>query len=124
MQAPDAALDTLRLRLRIPESSDAEPLMEIHQDPEVIKSILLTAPPGGITVAWRNIAMMVGHWHLRGYGQWTVIEKTSGEVEDEPDARSRTTRRKQQSAAARSSRQVPTGLSTPIPRDGRRHSGT
>jgi RimJ/RimL family protein N-acetyltransferase len=80
MQAPDAALDTLRLRLRIPESSDADPMMEIHQDPEVIKSILLTAPPGGITVAWRNIAMMVGHWHLRGYGQWTVIEKTSGEV--------------------------------------------
>jgi RimJ/RimL family protein N-acetyltransferase len=55
-------------------------MMEIHQDPEVVKSILLTAPLGGITVAWRNIAMMVGHWHLRGYGQWTVLEKASGEV--------------------------------------------
>jgi RimJ/RimL family protein N-acetyltransferase len=54
--------------------------MEIHQDPEVIKNVLLTAPPGGITVAWRNIAMMIGHWHLRGYGQWTVVEKTSGQV--------------------------------------------
>jgi RimJ/RimL family protein N-acetyltransferase len=74
------AVDTLRLRLRLPEASDALALMEIHQDPEVIKSIMLTAPPGGITVAWRNIAMMIGHWHLRGYGQWTVVEKASSQV--------------------------------------------
>ena len=80
MQPVNAVLDTARLRLRMPESADAEPMMEIHQDPEVVKTILLTAPLGGITVAWRNVAMMVGHWHLRGYGQWTVIEKTSAEV--------------------------------------------
>ena len=49
-------------------------MMEIHQDPEAVKSIMLTAPPSGITVAWRNVAMMVGHWHLRGYAQWTVLE--------------------------------------------------
>ena len=55
-------------------------MMEIHQDPEVIKNVLLTAPLGGISVAWRNIAMMLGHWHLRGYGQWTVIERDSGQV--------------------------------------------
>ena len=24
------------------------------------------------------LALLVGHWHLRGYGQWTVIEKTTG----------------------------------------------
>ena len=27
--------------------------------------------------AWRMIAMMIGHWHIRGYGQWTVIEKAT-----------------------------------------------
>ena len=80
MQPTNPVLDTARLRLRIPESSDAQPMMEIHQDPEAVKNILLTAPLGGITVAWRNVAMLVGHWHLRGYGQWTVLEKTSGEV--------------------------------------------
>ena len=80
MPPANPVLDTPRLRLRMPESADAEPMMEIHQDPEVVKTILLTAPLGGITVAWRNVAMMVGHWHLRGYGQWTVIEKTSAEV--------------------------------------------
>src|SRR5678816_2161421 len=73
-------LDTVRLRLRLPEASDAGPMMEIHQDPEVIRSVVLTAPPGGISVAWRNIALMLGHWHLRGYGQWTVVEKVSGQV--------------------------------------------
>jgi RimJ/RimL family protein N-acetyltransferase len=66
--------------LRLPESADAQPLMEIHQDPEVIKFVTLTAPPGGITVAWRNVAMMIGHWQLRGYGQWTVVEKLTGEI--------------------------------------------
>lgn len=48
MQAANLVLDTPRLRLRIPQSADAEPMMEIHQDPEVINSILLTAPLGGM----------------------------------------------------------------------------
>jgi RimJ/RimL family protein N-acetyltransferase len=73
-------VETPRLRLRPLQASDAEPFMEIHQDPEVIKYVLLGAPPGGITVAWRNIAMMIGHWHLRGYGPWAVAEKATGQV--------------------------------------------
>jgi RimJ/RimL family protein N-acetyltransferase len=73
-------VETSRLRLRPLQASDAEPFMEIHQDPEVIKYVLLGAAPGGITVAWRNIAMMIGHWHLRGYGPWAVSEKSSGQV--------------------------------------------
>ena len=54
-------IDTSRLHLRLPGASDAEPMMEIHEDPEAIKSVLLTAPSGGLTVAWRNVAMMVSH---------------------------------------------------------------
>ena len=76
-------IDTSRLRLRLPETSDAEPMIEIHLDPEAIKNVLLTggpSPPGELRVAWQNIAMMIGHWHLRGYGQWVVVEKASGEV--------------------------------------------
>lgn len=73
-------VETSRLRLRPLQASDAEPFMEIHQDPEVIKYVLLGAAPGGITVAWRNIAMMIGHWHLRGYGPWAVSEKSTGQV--------------------------------------------
>lgn len=28
--------------------------------------------------AWRNMAMVLGHWHLRGYGLWAVEERASG----------------------------------------------
>lgn len=28
--------------------------------------------------AWRSLAMMMGHWALRGYGMWAVVEKSSG----------------------------------------------
>lgn len=29
--------------------------------------------------AWRKIAMLAGHWHLRGHGYWAVEEKTTGD---------------------------------------------
>jgi RimJ/RimL family protein N-acetyltransferase len=29
-------------------------------------------------MAWRNLAMMVGHWSLRGYGLWAAEERSSG----------------------------------------------
>jgi RimJ/RimL family protein N-acetyltransferase len=28
--------------------------------------------------AWRHLAMLVGHWHLRGFGMWAVEERWSG----------------------------------------------
>ena len=77
---PDCRIETPRLVLRLPEASDAQSFLDIHQDPEVLKYVTVTGTPGGITVAWRNVAMIVGHWHLRGYGQWAVVEKASGQV--------------------------------------------
>ena len=73
-------IETARLVLRPPESDDAKPLMDIHQDPDVIKYVLIGNPAAGITAAWRSVAIMVGHWHLRGYGQWTVVEKRDGQI--------------------------------------------
>lgn len=29
--------------------------------------------------AWRNMATLVGHWMLRGYGMWAVARKSDGE---------------------------------------------
>jgi RimJ/RimL family protein N-acetyltransferase len=66
--------------LRLPEASDAAAFLEIHQHPEAIKYVVLAAPAGGISAAWRNVAMLLGHWQLRGYGQWAVVEKQTGEV--------------------------------------------
>jgi hypothetical protein len=41
-----ATLDDLLARIR--DEAAAEPMMEIHQEPEVITSIIVTARPGGI----------------------------------------------------------------------------
>ena len=30
--------------------------------------------------AWRVLAADVGHWQLRGYGRWSVIEKTTNHM--------------------------------------------
>ena len=45
-----------------------------------MKYVLFGTAPAGITGAWRSVAMMVGHWQLRGYGQWTVVERATGQV--------------------------------------------
>ncbi len=29
--------------------------------------------------AWRQMAMLAGHWHLRGYGMWAVEERATGD---------------------------------------------
>jgi RimJ/RimL family protein N-acetyltransferase len=73
-------VETERLLLRLPQAEDAEPLMEIHHDPLAVKYVTFGPTSGGISAAWRNIAMMLGHWQLRGYGQWTVVEKATGDV--------------------------------------------
>ncbi len=30
--------------------------------------------------AWRVLATDIGHWALRGYGRWSVIERSTGKV--------------------------------------------
>src|SRR5205823_14550586 len=34
----------------------------------------------GRTAGWRTLALLIGHWHLLGYGQWAVVEKATGHV--------------------------------------------
>lgn len=74
------SIETPRLLLRLPQAADAPALLEIHEHPEVTKYVVTGGTPGGITGAWRSIAMMLGHWQLRGYGQWTVVDKATGEI--------------------------------------------
>jgi RimJ/RimL family protein N-acetyltransferase len=82
MARPMVTIETARLSLRLPQPVDAQPLLDIHQDPEVIelKQVTLTEPPGGIDLALRNVERMLRHWRTRGYGQWAVVEKATGEV--------------------------------------------
>jgi RimJ/RimL family protein N-acetyltransferase len=70
-------LETDRLTLRMLRDSDLDAYAEMCADPEVMRFIgdgLPLARP----MAWRNLAMMVGHWSLRGYGLWAVEERSSG----------------------------------------------
>ena len=69
-------LETERLLLRMwREDDDFEAYAKICADPEVMRFL------GGKVLnrmdAWRNMATMIGHWHLRGYGHWAVVEKAS-----------------------------------------------
>jgi RimJ/RimL family protein N-acetyltransferase len=72
-------LDTPRLTMRPPIERDVEPLHAIHADPDVVPYVHFGSKQG-ITGAWISIATILGHWQLRGYGQWTVVEKATGEV--------------------------------------------
>ena len=76
------SVDTARLLLRVPELADAEALMGIIWDPEVVeqKQVTLREPPGGLDLALKNSNDMLRQWQLRGYGQWSVVEKVTGHV--------------------------------------------
>jgi len=77
MTTSHASLETERLRLRPPTIADLDPYVEIHEDPEVKRHTIVLGQAGGRAAAWRMLALLLGHWHLRGYGQWTVVEKTT-----------------------------------------------
>jgi RimJ/RimL family protein N-acetyltransferase len=71
-------VETERLLLRQFRDQDFEAYFGMVSDPEVRQFI------GGGTVstredAWRHMAMLAGMWTLRGYGQWAIEEKASGE---------------------------------------------
>ncbi|WP_339745976.1 GNAT family N-acetyltransferase [uncultured Maricaulis sp.] len=69
-------LETERLLLRAPQMEDFEPLCELMADEVTTRFI------GGVQeppLAWRGLCGIVGHWQLRGYGFFSVIEKASGQ---------------------------------------------
>lgn len=75
-------VDTTRLLLRVPEVADAEAFMGIFWDPEVVarKQVTLRESPGGIELAVKNTTAMRRQWEQHGYGQWSVIEKATGQL--------------------------------------------
>ena len=70
-------LETERLVLRMWREEDFNTYAEMCADPNVMRYI------GGVLDrpnAWRHMAVLAGHWHLRGYGHWAVDEKASGRL--------------------------------------------
>lgn len=69
-------LETERLILRPPNSADTASYIHLMADEAATRFLGGVAVP---SVAWRGWSSSAGHWVLRGYGMFSVIEKSSGE---------------------------------------------
>jgi len=69
---------TERLQLRVFRLDDFEAHAEISADPEVMRYI--HKGPLSRAEAWWQMARYVGHWQLRGYGMWAVVERSTGRL--------------------------------------------
>lgn len=69
-------LETERLILRQFNEGDLDPYAQMCADAEVMRFL------GGRRLtrsdSWRQMATMLGHWQLLGYGMWAVEERESG----------------------------------------------
>ena len=70
-------VQTPRLTLRGFEERDFESYAALMVDAEVTR-FLGDGSPVSAADAWRQMAMIVGHWQLRGFGLWAVEERSSG----------------------------------------------
>ena len=72
-------LETERLLLRGWRDEDTAPWAELCADDEVMRSL---GRAGGLALgdAWRDMAIMAGHWALKGYGHWVLELRATGEL--------------------------------------------
>jgi hypothetical protein len=66
---------TERLLLRAFGEDDLDAYAAMLADEEVVRFV------GGLQSredAWRNMALLLGHWTLRGYGWWAVCDRSTG----------------------------------------------
>ena len=68
-------LTTARLVLRPFLPEDLEPYAALNADPEMMRYL---GGPIDRAATWRLMAMLLGHWHLRGYGMWALEERATG----------------------------------------------
>ena len=73
-------LTTDRLVLRPLDSADSAALAALNADPEVTRFISPDGLPLSPEDSWRQLAMLVGHWQLRGFGMWAVAERERPDV--------------------------------------------
>jgi RimJ/RimL family protein N-acetyltransferase len=69
-------LETSRLILRELGESDLDDYAHICADPEVMRYV--GGKPLTRSEAWRSLAFFLGHWRLRGYGMWAVVNRETG----------------------------------------------
>ena len=72
-------LQTERLVLRMLREEDFGQYAAMMADPEVTR-YLGDGRPLSRADAWRQMAMLLGHWRLRGYGHWAVEERATARL--------------------------------------------
>ena len=72
-------LETERLQLRPFHHDDLSAYAEMMSDHEVIRYTFHPRPMDR-EQAWRDMALHLGHWLLRGYGMWAIEERASGSL--------------------------------------------
>lgn len=70
-------IETDRLILRGFQERDFDFIAQIYGDEDTARFIGGQMPP---YQAWRTLAVVIGHWVLRGFGLFCVEEKTTGDV--------------------------------------------
>jgi len=58
---------------------DVAPYFALMQDPDVMRYVGDRRVPT-LQETWRAVAALIGHWVLRDYGQWAVVERSSQEL--------------------------------------------
>jgi RimJ/RimL family protein N-acetyltransferase len=70
-------LQTDRLTLRAPAAEDF-PVYRAFYDDEQASAFY--GGPMSAPSAWRKLAGDIGHWHLRGYGMWSLVDRAGGRM--------------------------------------------
>lgn len=69
-------LETERLIMRAPQIEDFDAVAAFYAS----ERAQFVGGPMTRELAWRTLALEVGHWSLRGFGRWALVEKDSGET--------------------------------------------
>ena len=72
-------IETDRLILRPIEPEDVEAHCVMMADPRVARFLTPGGRPRSRAEEWRGFATLLGHWRLRGFGFFSVLEKETGE---------------------------------------------
>lgn len=70
-------LETDRLILRGPEMRDFDGLAKFYEDGDYCAGF---GGPMDRPDAWRWFALNIGHWHIHGYGYFSIEEKETGKT--------------------------------------------
>jgi RimJ/RimL family protein N-acetyltransferase len=68
-------LETERLQLRLPRPDDFDSWARMVADPVAMRFL---GGPKCRSAAWRDMCMFTGAWIVRGFSNFSIIEKTTG----------------------------------------------